>query len=330
MNGLDVLCYGNAIVDLLAQTEDDFLVRHQLIKGKMHLIDEQRAEDLYRAMGPVTEMSGGSAANTAVGLASLGAKAGFIGKVKNDSLGKSFAHDIRAMDVVFNTHPAKEGPATGRSMILITPDGERTMNTYLGACQNLTAADVDEELTRSAKYIYLEGYLWDPEEAINAFKKASEIAKSARRKVALTLSDMFCVDNHRAEFRELMQAKKCDIVFANESEVKSLYITGDYDTAREALRKDVPLGVITRSEKGCEIVAGNETYAVPAAQVENVFDTTGAGDLFAAGFLFGLSRNLPLPRCGELGCMAAAEIITHIGARPQISLKNLAAQQGLA
>lgn len=325
---LDVLCYGNAIVDLLAEAEDEFLEKHQLTKSKMHLIDEEQAEKLYKAMGPVTEISGGSAANTAVGLASFGAKAGFVGKVKNDTLGKSFAHDIRAAGVDFRTPPAMDGPATARSMIFVTPDGERTMNTFLGACQNLTVNDVDEEMAARAKMIYLEGYLWDPRHAIKALMRAARIAKTNRRKVALTLSDMFCVDKHREEFTYLINEKSFDIIFANEAELTSLYETS-FNLALASLRKSVSIGVVTRSEKGCVIVKGDETYDVDAYPVDKLVDTTGAGDLFASGFLFGLIRNLPLQRCGELGCLAAAEIISHIGARPQVSLKELAKQRGL-
>lgn len=326
---IDVLCYGNAIVDMIAQAEDDFLQRHDLTKGAMHLIDETRAETLYEAMGPVTEISGGSAANTAAGIASLGGKVGFIGKVKADGLGKSFTHDIRAIGVTFATSPAAEGPATARSMILVTPDSERTMNTYLGACQNLTTEDVDEALTANAKTVYLEGYLWDPPKAKEAFRKAAKIAHGNHRRVALTLSDTFCVDTHRDEFLSLMKTHTIDTLFANESELKALYQTADYETALKALQGDIPLGIVTRSEKGCVIVQGTEKIEVPAQSIETLVDTTGAGDLFAAGFLYGLTHDLPLQRCGELGCMAAAEILSHVGARPQVNLWQLAKDKGL-
>ncbi|MES2905777.1 MAG: adenosine kinase [Pseudomonadota bacterium] len=328
-NNLDVLCYGNAIVDMIAQAEDNFLQQHGLTKSAMHLIDEARAEALYEAMGPVTEISGGSAANTAAGIASLGGKAGFIGKVKADGLGKSFTHDIRAVGVTFTTPPAQDGPATARSMILVTPDSERTMNTYLGASQNLEGGDVDTELTKTAKVVYLEGYLWDPPKAKEAFRKAAKIAHEHGRKVALTLSDLFCIEAHRDEFLNLMKTGTIDIVFANEAELKALYQTADYDTATKALQNDIPLAIVTRSEKGCVILNNGEQIEVPAQTVETIIDTTGAGDLFAAGFLYGLTNNLPLQRCGELGAMAAAEVISHLGARPQTNLRQLAIEKGL-
>ena len=251
----DVLGIGNAIVDVIARTEDDFLVKHGMSKGAMTLIDEPRAEAIYAAMGPATEISGGSAANTIAGVASFGARAAFVGKVKDDTLGKVFGHDIRAAGVAFATPIAADGPSTARSYILVTPDGERTMNTYLGAAQNLSPADIDTKQVASARWVYLEGYLWDPPPAKEAFRKAAEIAHGAQRKVALTLSDAFCVDRYRDEFLQLMRSGAVDLVFANEAELKSLYQTADFDTAVAALRNDVKLAAVTRSEKGCVVIS---------------------------------------------------------------------------
>ncbi len=325
----DVLCIGNAIVDMLAHVEENFLTENRLVKSTMTLIDEARAEELYKSMGPIIEISGGSGANTAAGLASFGAKTAFIGKVKDDALGKSFRHDITAAGVHFATTPTQDGPATARSMILVTPDGERTMNTYLGACQNLTVADIDDALVKNAKVTYMEGYLWDPPEAKEAFRHAMQVARSHGREAALTLSDLFCIDRFRPEFLELMRTGALTIIFANEAELKALYETADFNTALAQLRKDIPLGIVTRSEKGCVIVKGFETFEAPARPIEKLVDTTGAGDLFAAGFLFGLTKGFPLSRCGELGCLAASEIIQHIGARPQVKLHQLAMENGL-
>lgn len=325
----DVLAIGNALFDVLVRTEDDFLVRHGMAKGGMALIDQAQAAAIYADMGMATEISGGSAANTIVGLASFGAKTAYVGKIKDDQIGKLYAHDIRAAGVAFDTKPASDGPATGCSYILVTPDGERTMNTYLGAAQDLVPADIDEAQIAAASIVYLEGYLWDPPQAKEAFLKASKIAHSAGRKVALTLSDSFCVDRYRAEFLELMRSKTVDLIFANESELHALYQTSDFDTALKALGQDVALGVVTRSEKGCAVVEGESVTLVPAAAIEQLVDTTGAGDLFAAGFLFGLVRNAGYENAGRLGALAAAEVIQHIGARPQVSLKELAQQHGL-
>jgi adenosine kinase len=295
----------------------------------MALIDEARAAAIYRDMGPATEMSGGSAANTIVGLASLGARAAYVGKVKDDQIGRMYAHDIRAAGVAFGTRPASAGPATGCSYILVTGDGERTMNTYLGAAQDLSAADIDPNEIAAARIVYLEGYLWDPKEAKDAFVKASKVAHEAGRQVALTLSDAFCVDRYRDEFVELMRSGIVDVIFANEAELHSLYQTSDFDTALKALRSDARLGVVTRSEKGCVVASRDGVIAVPAFPIERIVDTTGAGDLFAAGFLFGLVRDTGYENAGKLGALAAAEIIQHIGARPQTSLKELARQHGL-
>jgi sugar/nucleoside kinase (ribokinase family) len=325
----DVLAIGNAIFDVLVRTEEDFLARHGMTKGGMALIDEARASAIYADMGQATEMSGGSAANTIVGLASFGARTAYVGKVKDDQIGRLYSHDIRAAKVTFDTKPASDGPATGCSYILVTPDGERTMNTYLGAAQDLGPADIDEAQIAASAIIYLEGYLWDPPQAKEAFLKASTIAHGAGRKVALTLSDAFCVDRYRGEFLELMRSKTVDLIFANESELHSLYQTSDFDTALRSLSQDVGLGIVTRSEKGCAVVDKDNVTLVPSSPIEQLVDTTGAGDLFAAGFLFGLVRGAGYENAGRLGALAAAEVIQHIGARPQVSLKDLAQQHGL-
>jgi adenosine kinase len=300
-----------------------------MTKGGMALIDEARAAAIYHDMGPATEMSGGSAANTIVGVASFGARAAYVGKVKDDQIGRMYAHDIRAAGVAFTTRPAVDGPATGCSYILVTGDGERTMNTYLGAAQDLTQADIDADEIVAAKITYLEGYLWDPKNAKEAFVKAAGIAHGAGREVALTLSDAFCVDRYRDEFLDLTRKRTVDLVFANEAELHSLYQTSDFDAALKQLREDAKLGVVTRSEKGCVVVSQDGVIAVPAFPVETVMDTTGAGDLFAAGFLFGLVRGAGHENAGRLGALAAAEVIQHIGARPQVALKELARQKGL-
>jgi sugar/nucleoside kinase (ribokinase family) len=325
----DVLGIGNAIVDVIARAEDDFLLAHGMHKGAMALIDETRARGVYDAMGPAVEISGGSAANTTAGVASLGGGAAFIGKVKDDELGRVFAHDIRAAGVAFATPPAHDGPATARSYILVTPDGERTMNTYLGAAQNLHPDDVDAATVKAAAITYLEGYLWDPRNAKDAFLKAAEAAHEAGRLVALTLSDAFCVDRYRDEFLALVRGRTVDLLLANESELRSLYRTADFDSALSALRSDAELAVVTRSEQGCVVVTPQETREVAAFPVERIVDTTGAGDLFAAGFLFGLVRGIDLATAARLGALAAAEVIRHIGARPETSLKALAAAHGL-
>ena len=324
----DVLGIGNAIVDVLARTEDDFLVRHGMHKGGMRLIDEAQASDLYDAMGPAVEVSGGSAANTIVGVAGLGGRAAFVGKVKDDELGRVFGHDIRAAGVYFDTPPASNGPSTARCYVLVTPDGERTMNTFLGAAQDLHPRDIDPGAVTSAKITYLEGYLWDPPHAKEAFVKASQIAHGADRAVALTLSDAFCVDRYRTEFLDLIRNGTVDIVFSNEHELHSLYQTADFDTAVGALRADARLAVVTRSEKGCLVVTREETFAVPACPIERLVDATGAGDLFASGFLVGVARGLDLRTSARLGALVAAEVIQHLGARPETSLRALAQQNG--
>jgi sugar/nucleoside kinase (ribokinase family) len=325
----DVLGIGNAIFDVLVKTDEAFLAAHGMTKGGMALIDEPRAASIYRDMGPATEMSGGSAANTIVGIAGFGARTAYVGKVKDDQIGRLYTHDIRAAGVAFDTRPASGGPATGCSYILVTDDGERTMNTYLGAAQDLTPADIDAAQIAASKMVYLEGYLWDPNSAKEAFVKASSIAHDAGSEVALTLSDAFCVDRYRGEFLDLMRNGTVDVIFANEAELHSLYQTSDFDTALKQLRDDAKLGVVTRSEKGCVVASRDNVIAVPAFPIDRIVDTTGAGDLFAAGFLFGLVRGAGYENAGRLGALAAAEVIQHIGARPQVSLKELAKQAGL-
>jgi sugar/nucleoside kinase (ribokinase family) len=325
---VDVLCIGNAIVDVLARVEDGFVNRHGLVKGSMNLIDEARAESLYADMGQAVEVSGGSAGNTAAGIASFGGKAAYFGKVKDDQLGAIYRHDMRAQGVSFDSRASTEGPATARSFILVTPDGERTMNTYLGACVNLTVADIDSAVVESAKVTYMEGYLWDRPEAKEAFKRAAAVSRKAGRQTSITLSDSFCVERHRDSFLDLIRSG-IDIVFANESEIKSLYQTQNFDGAMQAIRRDCPIAVLTRSEAGCVIVRGDEVHAIPAYPVSKVVDVTGAGDLFAAGFLYGLTHGLKLAHCAQLGALAAAEVISHIGARPEVNLKAHAKAVGL-
>jgi adenosine kinase len=325
----DVLGIGNAIFDVLVQTDESFLAAHGMTKGGMALIDEARAVSIYRDMGTAVEMSGGSAANTIVGIANLGARAAYVGKVKDDQIGRLYIHDIRAAKVAFETQPASDGPATGCSYILVTPDGERTMNTYLGAAQELVPGDIDPGQIAAASVVYLEGYLWDPKSAKEAFVKAADIAHGAGSQVALTLSDSFCVDRYRDEFLDLMRKGTVDLIFANEAELHSLYQTSDFDTALKQLRKDTNLAVVTRSEKGCVVASPDGVIAVPAFPIEKMVDTTGAGDLFAAGFLFGMVRGAGYENAGRLGALAAAEVIQHIGARPQTSLKELAQKNGL-
>jgi sugar/nucleoside kinase (ribokinase family) len=324
----DVAAIGNAIVDVIARCDDAFLARHGAAKGGMRLIDTQTATELYAAMGPGTELSGGSAANTVVGIASFGARAAFIGKVADDQLGQIFAHDIRAAGVAFATRPRAGAEPTARCLILVTPDGERTMNTFLGVSPKLDDADVDPDTIRAAGIVYLEGYLFDQPAAKAAFHRAADLAKAAGRKVALTLSDGFCVDRHRAEFLAFIRGK-ADILLANEKEIMALYEAESFEEAVRRTQQDVPLAALTRSAKGSLIVAGDRSVTVPAAPVAKVADTTGAGDLYAAGFLFGLARDRDLETCGRLGSLAAAEIISHIGARPEVNLADLARLRGL-
>lgn len=324
----DVVAIGNAIVDIIGRCDDAFLAAHGCPKGHMRLVDAATISSLYDDMGPSTEISGGSAANTAVGVASFGGKAGFIGKTTDDEFGRIFAHDIKAAGVAFNAKPAQAGAPTSRSLILVTPDGERTMNTLLGISTELGDAELDPAMIESAKVLYLEGYLFDRPEAKSAFRKAVAIAKKAGREVALSLSDGFCVDRHRDDFLSLVKSG-VDIVFANEDEIKSLYQTGDFDAAARRAAAEMKLAALTRSGKGSLIVSGDKSIAVAVDAVAQVVDTTGAGDLYAAGFLYGYTNNYDLARAGRLGSIAAAEIITHTGARPAVALSSLAKAKGV-
>ena len=322
---LDVVAIGNALVDVLSHTTDDFLASREMTKGTMQLVDETTARSLYEAMGPGVEISGGSAANTVVGVASFGGRAHYVGKVRDDQLGDVFAHDLRSTGVGYTTPAATSGPSTGRCLVLITPDAQRTMHTYLGASSRLGPGDVDAALIARARILYLEGYLFDPPEAQEAFRVAAEIAHAAGRKVSLTLSDPFCVDRHRAAFLDLVE-HHVDVLLANEAEICSLYRT-DFDAALEAVRGHCEIAALTRSARGSVVVAHGKVHTINARPVPAVVDTTGAGDLYAAGFLFGLSRGLDVPQCGRLGSIAAGEIISHVGARPQQSLAALAGRR---
>lgn len=318
----DVLGIGNAIVDVISRSDEAFLGKHGLVKGSMMLIDEERAEQLYAGMGPGIEVSGGSCGNTMAGIASFGGKGAYIGKVRNDQLGGVFGHDLKATGVSFETPPATDGPATARCLILVTPDAQRTMNTYLGACTGLGPADIDAKLVASAQVTYVEGYLWDAPAAKQAVLKAFDAARAAGRKVSITLSDSFCVHRYRDEFRDLIR-NKVDILFGNEAEIKALYEVETFEQAVAEARKEAKIAALTRSEKGSVVIKGDETHEVPAAPVSKVVDTTGAGDLYAAGFLFGLTHGKPLAECARLGGIAAAEVISHVGARPEQALKGL-------
>jgi sugar/nucleoside kinase (ribokinase family) len=320
--GYDVVGIGNAIVDVLAHADEAFLSAHGLSKGTMTLIDRATADALYEKMGPAVEVSGGSAANTIAGLASLGGKGAFIGKVRDDQLGAIFRHDIRSLGIAFDTPPAVDGASTGRCLVLVTPDAHRTLQTYLGSAAELGPDDVDGDVIRSAQITYLEGYLWDRPAAKEAFVKAAELAHAAGRRVALSLSDPFCVDRHRADFQDLVD-RHVDIVFANEDEIVSLYQVHAFDEALQRVRGHSDIAVLTRSEKGAVVVAGDEVHVIDAEPVEDVVDTTGAGDAYAAGFLFGLTRRWPLARCGQVAALAAAEVISHVGARPEVPLRDL-------
>ncbi len=321
---IDVLGIGNALVDVLSHEKDALLADLGLVKGAMHLVDESQAATIYDAMGPAVQISGGSAANTIVGVASFGARAQYVGKVRDDELGRVFAHDLRSVGVGYDTPAAAAGPPTGRCLIMITPDAQRTMNTFLGASVHLTPGDIDPALMARAKIVYLEGYLFDPPAAQEAFRTAARLTHAAGGKVALTLSDAFCVDRHRAAFLDLVE-HHVDILFANEAEIRSLYEAPDFDGALQAVRRRCEVAALTRSALGSVIVAGDAVHVVDAHPVDALVDTTGAGDLYAAGFLVGLSRGLALPVCGRLGSLAAAEVISHVGARPAASLADLAA-----
>lgn len=329
MTRYDVLCIGNAIVDIISHSDEAFLVNNSIIKGAMNLIDAERAELLYSRMGPAIEASGGSAGNTAAGVASLGGRAAFFGKVARDQLGEIYMHDIRAQGVAFDTQPLSGPPPTARSMIFVTPDGERSMNTYLGACVELGPEDVEEEKARASQVIYFEGYLWDPPRAKDAIRLTAKYAHAAGREVSMTLSDSFCVGRYRDEFLDLMRSGTVDIVFANSHEIKSLYETSSFETAVDLIRKDCKLAAITRSEKGSLIVCGDETYEIAPRKVRQVVDTTGAGDLYAAGVLYGYTQGSDLQRCGDLGSLAAGLVIEQIGPRPRQNLREEAIKAGL-
>lgn len=327
MSKFDVLTIGNAIVDIHARTDDDFIVNNGIIKGAMNLVDSGRAELLYSRMGPTVETSGGSAANTAAGIAGFGGKAAFMGKVGADHLGQVFAHDLRAQGVAYDTRPLEGRAPTARCMVFVTPDGERSMNTYLGACVEFGPEDVDVSKVAESKVTYFEGYLWDPPRAKEAIRLAARIAHENGNEVAITLSDPFCVDRYRDEFLALMRSGTVDIVFANEAELKSLYCTESFETAVRAIRTDCRhIACVTRSEKGSVVVRRDETFTVPAIQIDKLVDSTGAGDLYAAGFLYGYTNDLSLEDSANLGSFAAGLVIQQLGPRAQFSLRDAAIQ----
>jgi sugar/nucleoside kinase (ribokinase family) len=323
----DVAAIGNAIVDVIASADDAFLATESLTKGSMLLIDETRAESLYGRMAPGLEASGGSAANTIAGVASFGGQAHFVGKVAKDTLGDIFAHDIRAIGARFDTPPLQQGPATARCLINVTPDGERTMCTFLGASVLLTPEDVTPAPIEGAEILYLEGYLFDPEDARRAFEKAAKVARNAGRTIALSLSDGFVVERHREALLAFIDSD-VDVLFANEAEITALFPGSDFEAAATEARGLARLCALTRGSRGAAILSANEQIDVPAVWVDHIVDTTGAGDQFAAGFLFGLARGRALMDCGRLGCLAAAEVISHFGPRPATPLKALAAERG--
>jgi sugar/nucleoside kinase (ribokinase family) len=323
---LDLTGIGNAIVDVISHADDSFLESEGLTKGAMQLLDEDGARALYEKMDAGIEVSGGSAGNTMAGFASLGGAGGYIGKIRNDALGEIFAHDIRAAGVHFDTQPSTEGASTARCLILVTPDAQRTMNTFLGACVELGPDDIDPDLIKRSKVTYLEGYLYDRLQAKQAFIKAATIAHDAGRKVSLTLSDSFCVDRHREAFQDLVD-NHIDVLFANEAEILSLYETDSFEAAVSAVRSECELAALTRGSKGSTIITPDQVIDIPAEPVERLVDTTGAGDLFAAGFLYGYTRNMSFADSGRLGSIAAGEIISHYGARPETSLAELMASK---
>jgi len=318
----DVVGIGNALVDVIAHADDDFIVKHDLVKGSMTLVDTDRALYLYEALGGAIEMSGGSAANTMCGVASFGGTAAYIGKVSDDDLGLVFGHDCRAVGVQFRPGAPADGTPTGRCIIVVTPDAQRTMNTYLGVSSLLCPTDIDADTVASGQVLYMEGYLFDRSEAKEAFRYAAQVAHANDRQVSLTLSDSFCVDRHRADFRALVN-DEVDVLFGNEDELMSLYEVPTMDEAVKAVRGDCALAVITTGPKGCMIVTPDDVLSAPAQPVEHVLDTTGAGDLFAAGFLYGYTRRRTLAECAELGAIAAAEVISHVGPRPLMELRTL-------
>lgn len=320
----DVLGVGNALVDVLGHEDDPFIEKLGLARGVATMVDLHRSDEVYNAMGPATEMSGGSAANTIAGVASLGGRGVFLGRVRDDQLGRVFRHDIRSLGVVFDSEAAVAGPPTGRCLVVVTPDAHRTMCTYLGASADFGPEDVDPDLVASAAVTYLEGYLYDQPVAKEAMQLAASVATGAGNRVAFTLSDPFCVDRHRADFRALVRAD-VDVLFANEAEICALYEVDEFDAALQHVRDDCEMAALTRSERGSVIVAADEVHVIDAHPVERVVDTTGAGDLFAAGFLFGLTHGHDLATCGHLGAVCAAEVISHLGARPVTPLRALAA-----
>jgi len=326
MADYDLIGIGNALLDVVAQAGDAFLEAHNLTKGSMTLIDDRQADALYDQMPAGIESSGGSAANSMAGFASLGGKGAFIGKVRDDQFGGVFRHDMRAMGCAFDTPAAADGPGTGRCLVLVTSDAQRTMCTYLGAACRLTTADLDRARIQNAQVVYMEGYLFDEPAAQEAFAAAAEMAHAAGRKVAITLSDGFCVDRHRAAFRSLVE-DYTDILFANEDEICSLYESSKFDDALQRMRGHCEIACLTRSEKGAVILHGDEVHIVDSEPVAHVVDTTGAGDQFAAGFLYGYTRGRDLYTCGRIGAIAAAEIISHFGARPERDLKALVAEK---
>jgi sugar/nucleoside kinase (ribokinase family) len=324
----DVAAIGNAIVDVIAPASEAFLEGEGLVPGSMQLVDPERSAQLYSRMAPGIEASGGSAGNTVAGVASLGGRAAYMGKVADDGLGKVFAHDMIAQGVSFDTAPLVGGPATAVSMINVTPDGQRTMCTYLGASIELTPDDIQADMVERAKIVYLEGYLFDPSEARKAFAKAAGLARASGRLIAITLSDSFVVERHRDVLMGFIETE-VDIVLANENELASLFQTPDFGVGLQALSERVKIAAVTRGAQGSVLIAGGERHDIPAYPVHKVVDTTGAGDQYAAGFLLGIAQGRPLDLCGRLGSLAAAEVISHYGPRPQENLRDLAAKQGL-
>jgi sugar/nucleoside kinase (ribokinase family) len=324
----DVVGVGSAIVDIIARCDDDFLDAYGLPKGHMRLVGASESDRLYSRMGPAVEVSGGSAANTCSGIASFGGRVAFVGRIADDPFGKIFTHDVRSVGVTFENPPAPDGAPTARCLILVTPDGERTMTTYLGAAAEFGCSELRQDLIESARVTYLEGYLFDPPAAKSAFHEAARIAATAGRKVALSLSDAFCVERHRSAFRSFIRGG-VDVVFCNEGEVLALYETSSLEEACASLREECELAVVTRGGNGSRIITPSEVIDVPVERVEHVVDTTGAGDLYAAGFLFGYANGRDLRACGQLASLAAAEIVSHIGPRAEVSLAELARDHGL-
>ena len=319
---LDALTIGNALVDVLATVDEGFLVRENIVKGSMNLVDIKRSKHLHSLVNSRTEMSGGSAANTAYGLASLGGKAGFIGKISADRLGESFSHDLDTVGVKFFPGVTCETEDTGRCLIVVTPDGNRTMNTFLGAASLLDAADISKTAVQSAAVVFLEGYLFDKDAAKEAFRTAAEYAHAAGRKVALTLSDSFCVDRHRADFLSLVK-NDIDILFSNEDELKALYQVDSINDGLHQLRDNCEFAAVTRNEHGSVVIDGDEVVIIDAEPVDSVVDATGAGDMYAAGFLYGFVRGKPIEQCGKIGSIVASEVITHMGPRPLVPLTTV-------